>query len=166
MEKSDLASIFHVNFFHNLRDRSGSWSVEFFFGDSKRIHSITLDEALNAEIEKIASSDIVAKGLQKASAKVAKLTKSFSHANLQSVWIGKADGDHPHEIVDALGDIALDTINGISKFEFEDRVERLITDRLPKRSAFNGKQKILRYASEVFAGLYVGSLFNAAVADK
>lgn len=142
---------------------SGVWSVEFFFGDSKRIHSIALDRLLSAEIENAVSSGVVLKVLKSASAKVARLARDFEHASVQSVWNGKADGTHPHQIVDALGQIAQEAIDGVASFAFEERVEKIILKRIPKEVAFTGRQKVAKYASEVLVGLYIGSSFNAAV---
>ena len=142
---------------------SGDWSVEFFFGDSKRIHSVQLGAALKGEIESTATSDVVLKILSKASEQVAKIADDFEHRRLQSVWNGTAEGKHPYEVVDALGSIANQAIKGISKFSFEERVEAMIVKRLPKMTAFSGRQKIAKYANEVIVGLYIGSVFNTAV---
>lgn len=145
---------------------SGAWSVEFFFGDSKRIHSIPLGVSLKDEIESTATSEVVLKVLRKASQQVAMIASDFEHQRLQSVWNGTAEGLHPYEIVDSLGEIALQAIKGISKFSIEERVEALICKRLPKQTAFSGRQKIAKYANDVFIGLYIGSVFNAATGAR
>jgi DNA (cytosine-5)-methyltransferase 1 len=142
---------------------TGNWSIEFFFGDSKRIHSIPLDQSLKNEIEEAVSVDAVSKVLEIASVNVEKLIRDCRPHLLQSVWIGAADGMHPHAVVDALGEIALATIQGLSGFAFEELVEGIIIARMSKGSAFSGGQKVAKYANEVLVGLQIGSVFNAAI---
>ncbi len=172
LQRSFVAAIPSLRFKSGMRFElnngkgAGNWSVEFFFGDSKRIHSISLDQSLKDEIERAASGDVVLKVFKKASGNVRKIAKNFRHEVLQSVWNGTGDGTHPHEVVDALGEIAFEAIKGLSDFAFEERVERMILTRMPAHSTFSGGQKIAKYANEVLVGLYIGSVFNAAATGR
>ena len=144
------------------------WSVDFYYGDSKRIRNIPLDEQLNQTIKNL---PVFAKMADTFEMEFGSLTDHIGGVAaecIQDVWTHKVDGIGPYEIVDTLGVIAKRLIPMIPKEyagEIRDFVDLMTEDKQPEVNE-DGVEKRLsnekpkKYAIQILVGLLIGSQFN------
>jgi DNA (cytosine-5)-methyltransferase 1 len=140
-----------------------SWHVGFYFGDSKNIQKIELNERLLAEIEAHAA-------IQHSRKHIAVVREAIKHTlfqtnsyELQQMWTHVTKkGTHPFAIVDQLGMLASDLEN----YFVDDNVNaaEVILDVFRDRD--RGVTKILRHSVAVLAGLIIGSVANSVFHDE
>jgi DNA (cytosine-5)-methyltransferase 1 len=146
-------------FANSFRDSIPEWGVYFFFGNSKNIGEIILDEELIKELK-------AKSGLEKLIPTLKTLTKDAidklrgtDAITLQLAWThDELAGTHPFEIVDVIGVATQKVLE-----EFSDKSE-LARDAITEVMAFRGNAigtlKVVRHAHAIFAGLLVGSYLN------
>lgn len=140
-----------------------SWAVSFYFGDSKNIQRIELNDDLLSEIEKLPGMVHACKQIAIVSEAIKHSLFRTSSSELQGIWThASKKGTHPFAIVDQLGMLASD-------------LESCLNDQAVDASAVllevfrewdTGINKILRHAMSVLAGLIVGSAANAVLQDE
>lgn len=151
----------------NNEKGTGRWSVQFFFGDSKSIHSVPLDQSIVEEaIRAVEGNASAERALSTLRQRAKKIADRFSHDLIQSVWVGTAQGTHPHDLVDELAVLAADAIRKLSSFSFDARVDGIIVRSMGGTGNFIGRNKIARHSTEVLVGMLLGGVFNSAVAGR
>ena len=161
----------------NLRFKSGTrfelsnstsecvWSVKFFYGDSKRILELDLDQHLFARVSAALKTSSNATLLQVTNLIDNKVIAEES-SKLQSTWAGKSEISHPFLTLDQLGDCAAHVISHL--FQYEDgflqkivAAETTVID--PQKNLPIGANKLKKFAREVVAGILIGCTFNANI---
>lgn len=143
-----------------------AWKIEFFFGNSKDIRSLQLDErtlkAMGAFL-----------GPQR-SRKMDSFIENFSGGVppenvseiLQSTWIHMAPDLHPHDFVDEIGNAVErchdSLLKGVEDSDCQNFVTKLIT-RKADIEPVTGLAKISRSSKRILAGFLVGSAINSKV---
>jgi uncharacterized protein YdcH (DUF465 family) len=138
------------------------WEIKFFFGDSKRILMLDLDQTLKDRIETIINNQNPG-----VFSHISNLLKNKVPLNdgtkLQLVWSGRKKGVHPFEVLDELGGVAEKLISltrNIEDLTFEEtvRVEATVVDPKTKRPV--AERKLQRYAREIVCGILLGCQVN------
>jgi DNA (cytosine-5)-methyltransferase 1 len=145
---------------NSFQEGAVKWEVEFFYGNSKKIKSLSLnEEVLNSTLEYFDRS--TREKLLKELRRLDSLLDDLDPAKVQRVWCKKEEGLHPFEIIDQLGKI----------------VRRLVDNFLPEPSEQLSElahvilheeinQKLARHSNHIIAGFLVGSWGNLLIANK
>ena len=133
------------------------WSLKFFYGDSKRVGEVLLDESLLDEMRRVAGA---APSVHLASEVVAEkgaMIEGCDSKGLQAAWThSKGDNPHPHDLLDVVAEVA-------RVFMLRDgcaSAMECVSAVMQSRGNPPGTKKVLRNSREVFAGMIVCSLVN------
>jgi hypothetical protein len=133
--------------------------VSFYFGNSKNIQQLPLNESLEREIAE--------RGVhlpQEFIRPIAEKLSQTSASKLQNIWNRRvAIGLHPYEIVDEIGNIAEKTIQWLAETAIPSKA--ILCDLLQDRSAAPGLPKLLKVSDAVLAGCLVGCAWNRRLAE-
>jgi DNA (cytosine-5)-methyltransferase 1 len=153
-----------VNTFAN---DSVNWRIDFYFGNSKNILNLKLDNILYQKAVSVLSKKTSFKLVFKKMREI----KSVSASELQSVWNHSSEeGKHPFNLLDELGTLAqqiYDTL--ITNAKIVSRIQHFVANELMDN--LNSKTYTLSSASKmkyidnavwIYTGLIIGSLFNQA----
>ena len=157
----------------NLRFKSGTrfelsnhsgklpWSIDFYYGDSKRIQSLALNkgifEATKAQLSRHNKQCVYQIEALLASA------PRIESISLQTTWSKRTDETHPFILLDEFGDLAEKIINHVSTVEkrhIDDILLKIFSSQ-SKDSVIIGRAKLLKYSVEIVSGLLIGSSVNA-----
>lgn len=137
-----------------------NWSVGFYFGDSKNIQRIDLNDDLLSTIQDIplfanslkqiaTTRDAVRDGLLRTNAR--EMQNTWTHVSKK--------GTHPFDIVDRLGRLASELEQSLENHRVD--ASAILLEILCDRD--RGVSKILRHSGAVLAGLIVGSAANSVL---
>lgn len=141
------------------------WNVKFFFGNSKNIREIAINDGLLKKIKSIKQMKKVWLAVALPLSKVVDIIASTDAASLQSVWAHTTkDGRHPYDLVDAIGRAAEEIIAILAATEGV--AARVIAEVLMMYDTSVGSAKVLKYSDAVLAGLLVGAASNALLTGK
>jgi len=145
-----------------VRDDIVAWKVRFFFGSSKSIHEIELDEALLKRILKKLpqkTSEVVAEELRKLSS----LVRTTDSTQLQRVWTHTGPGTvRPLELLDRLNHFGKLVVSATSH---EPAINHAIIANALKLcdGKIVGIEKLLKYSPTIVAGLIIGATTNVSL---
>jgi DNA (cytosine-5)-methyltransferase 1 len=144
-----------------------TWQVSFFFGTSKRIQSVALSEGLLLRARRRRAFAECFEALNRFGDKLNERYESRTGATLQQVWTHTTDGIHPFELVDDLGDLAVEVYDALSESGYPE-AERFVLREIGGAGAAgveagpgNGTDKIRRHARWILAGFMAGAWFNS-----
>lgn len=141
------------------------WAVRFFFGNSKNISELALNNELLAEVTKSPLLRKTLPAIRKVLRSLEKKVGEASPSELQAVWNHtQASGVHPYAVVDQLGQAAeslITLIGGRSGV-----AESVIDSLLAVRGRPMGSDKVLRLSDAVLAGIFVGITANKHLQDR
>ena len=154
-----------VNF--SNEDRT-EWKIRFFFGTSKDICNIDLDEPLNARLR----SAIPANKLMAVEAELSRLRAFLAQSDLrrmQSVWSHKGPGGtRPFAVIDQLGATGLsvsDLLRAGDHLDSEEAIRAALSAQYGRELAsLPGVPKLMRNAPLIHSGMLVGTTANIAFA--
>jgi DNA (cytosine-5)-methyltransferase 1 len=139
------------------------WRVGFYFGNSKSIQELELDEALQGKINNMWTS-LAPFPVQILEPLKACISQD-SASRLQSRWNRRlCDGVHPYAIVDETGKAVEMTISWI--LERQIPAKKILCDLFQERSDTPGLPKILKVCDAVIAGCWVGCALNSLLASR
>lgn len=148
---------------NDCSDEIVTWGVAFYFGTSKAIHSVPLDE----EAANFLRTG-VSPGLKEAVAPYLEQLSSFVEsadiANMQSVWTHRRPGGtRAFMLLDKLDEIGSEMANAISMHS--DEAPRMIEAMIRHHHgaaavALPGLAKLARNSATILAGLLIGSTVN------
>jgi DNA (cytosine-5)-methyltransferase 1 len=164
------AAIPHLRFKSGVRfelansfdDHRPVWRIGFYFGNSKSIQELNLDEALLAKINSILASlaTLPVQSLEPLKASIFE-TNSM---RLQSRWNRRlCDGTHPYAIVDEIGKAVEKTIAWLVESQIP--AKKILCDLFQERADTSGLPKILKVSEAVIAGCWVGCAANSFLAS-
>ncbi len=147
---------------NNCSEEFVTWSMAFYFGTSKAIHSIPLSEETGTFIQSMISQEL--------QAVVAPHLDQISHfveyadiANMQSVWTHRRPGGtRAFMLLDKLDEVGTAMVHAISAHfdEATSIVEATILYRHGAGAALPGLGKLARNSATILAGLLIGSAVN------
>lgn len=143
------------------------WTVSFFFGNSKAIQELPLDDAAAGIIKRSTAITPAMEAISLVLADMEKWLRSLDPEMMQRVWARKASapGHHPHEVADALAKAAqevaiyldsLDDLMPVLEEVFEAQMECAASEII-------GWGKLAKNAKDVLAGVLVASAANKAL---
>lgn len=139
------------------------WRTRFFFGNSKRVSEIELGTNL---LRNISRSHVARPSVARALNCIVESGGIVNFANseaLQSAWVHKKEErGHPHELVDNIGASAALFLNR----EPLDAADSVVSSALDSMGNPPGKDKVIRNAKSVFAGMLVCSLVNEMLEES
>ncbi len=147
---------------NNFTPAGVAWHVRFYYGTSKAIETVPLDDRLLVRlVDTVAFGQCVSLVEQAEQGLVAAL-EGVTAESLQLAWCHRERGIRPFDVVDLLGDVAARLHERLPR-GIEDEINRFVESVLHSTcvaSSSNGRSKTRRVATWVFAGFVVGSLFN------
>jgi len=150
------------DFSNHFINESPSWLISFFFGSSKKIRELPLNNS---------TLDSCFKLLKKEDLRIIEslCDKSFEHfsqinaEDIQSAWIAKKNGVSPYEIVDVVGKAVFSIRKIISNLKIDDEIAEFVYNQLSANGVISGgrKNKLVTRGVDVFSGIIVSSWINA-----
>lgn len=140
------------------------WRINFFYGSSKKIERLNLKHDL---VEYILDT-ITNQNRHAIYKKLEILRENLSESSSQSIqeaWIHKSKHKGPYDIIDQIGELALNIINVI-KLEPKGIIQQLLLDILKENNSLDSSKKLLSYSNEIISGIIVGSWFNEIFANE
>jgi DNA (cytosine-5)-methyltransferase 1 len=138
------------------------WRIGFYFGNSKSIQELELDEMLRRKIDTACDSlaPFPAEILDLLQACISRTTAS----RLQSRWNRRLpDGTHPYDLVDEAGKAVEKAICWIRDHQIPSK--KILCDLFLGHADTSGLPKILKVSDAVIAGCRVGCAANAILAS-
>lgn len=135
------------------------WRVNFYFGNSKNIGEIALDQTLLRTLKrkKAFAKHLIALGA--ALEPLQQLVCNTNARHLQNTWIHiESEGTHPYSLVDSLGQVTEEVIARLSKHE--EAAAETVENLFVEIGNPAGTPKVLNNSTAVLAGLFVGASFN------
>ena len=157
----------------NLRFKSGTrfelsnhsgklpWTIDFYFGDSKRIKTL----ALNAVVFQSTKAEL-SKYRPGCMSKIERYLVSspvIDSETLQSTWAKRANSTHPFTLLDEFGELAskiMLELASLDKKIVDDVLSKILED-YSEGVVIIGKQKLLKYSVEIVSGLLMGAYVNS-----
>lgn len=146
-------------FTNEFKGEQPAWEMKFFYGNSKNIANIRLDNELakNFRRNKILTS--ACRRIETALQSVFKILETTNAANLQGVWTHSGVlSCHPYEVVDAIGVAAEIAIGALSAHSDETRT--IISAMMEELGSPKGTDKLVKHSSAVLAGFLIGTAVN------
>ena len=142
---------------NSFKGEKVKWEIEFFFGNSKKIKKLPLGtEVLNPIFEFYDLSGI--QGLQRELCKLDSKLADLDPNAMQMVWCKKAEGLHPFEVLDRLGQVAKSLVENFFP-EPTEHTSELVHAILKEEI----NQKLARNSNVLLAGFIVGSWGNMLI---
>jgi DNA (cytosine-5)-methyltransferase 1 len=136
------------------------WSVGFYFGDSKNIQRIDLDDELLSQIQSDPLLKTASKQIAATRDAVRDALLRTSSRELQDTWTHVSKkGTHPFDIVDRFGRLSSELEQSLKDQDVN--AAAALIEILQDRE--RGINKILKHAYAVLSGLIVGSAANSVV---
>ncbi len=143
------------------------WTVAFFFGNSKAIQELPLDDTAAGILKGSPAISPAKKSISMVLADVEKWLRSLDPALMQKVWARKASSPdhHPHHVADALAKAAqeiavyldqLDDLTPVLEKVFETQMRCAASELV-------GWGKVTKNVNQVLAGILVAAAANRAL---
>lgn len=131
---------------------TAKWKVNFFYGSSKKIHQVQLNDHIFSVLKKKLNGEF--KLLKEDIKATEQLAKSVSSEELQAIWTHKQkDGTHPYEVVDSLSEIGKSMNEKLKEISFsKQELEAIIGKGL--------NAKLYENQSKLIAGILLGTAYN------
>jgi len=147
-----------------------TWEVAFYFGTSKSIQTLTLDDSLHSRV----LSRLPGNLRSQVRAELTHLIDFIRHAdisNMQKVWSHNGPGlTRPFMLLDQLDENGLRIRNLLEEYDLLARTlvgqEILLGHGKKKALALPGLKKLDRNATQILSGLLVGSLANTEISKR
>lgn len=131
--------------------RGPTWNVNFFYGSSKKINQVNLNEELFQKIRSNLNGEYEA--IESNIKEVEELARKLSSQELQNIWTHKEKGVHPYEIIDTLGKVGERMERKLSTRQFSKiELEAMIGEGL--------NSKLIENQSTLIGGALLGATFN------
>ena len=139
-----------------------SWRVGFYFGNSKSIQELVLDETLRRKID--AECDSLALFPSEILEPLQSCISRTTASRLQARWNRRLpDGTHPYDLVDESGKAVAKAISWLREHQIP--AKKILCDLFQDRADTSGLPKILKVSEAVIAGCLIGCAANAILAD-
>ncbi len=150
---------------NSFNEDKPEWSVRFFFGNSKNIAELPLNDSLLKKLN-------AHKGLKEALPTVKTSVSHVEHVisstdagTLQAVWTHSTEHRfHPYDVVDVIGQATEEIIAALSGNE--DVSAQIVAEILANQGNPLGTDKVLKHSEAVLAGLLVGTSANLLFQSK
>lgn len=147
-----------------------TWEVAFYFGTSKSIQTLTLDDSLHSRV----LSRLPGNLRSQVRAELTHLIDFIRHAdisNMQKVWSHNGPGlTRPFMLLDQLDENGLRIRKLLEEYDLLARTlvgqEILLEHGKKKALALPGLKKLDRNATQILSGLLVGSLANTEISKR
>lgn len=154
---------------NSIDQDGGSWYVSFYFGPSKDVRTIVLDERLLQRIQELEWFEEFKQTASKALELVESGLDNVDIATMQRRWTNKTSGSsHPFKLLDTLGKAAREAIdmfpadrNGHAEDFVVQEARESYADKEPV-----GEKKLRKYAVPILIGFLVGARFNACISEN
>jgi DNA (cytosine-5)-methyltransferase 1 len=165
------AAIPHLRFKSGVRfelansfdNSTPSWRIGFYFGNSKSIQELALDETLRRKID--AASDSLAPFPAEILEPLQDCISRTTASRLQARWNRRLpDGTHPYDLVDEVGKAVEKVISWIRERQIP--AKKILCDLFQDRADTSGLPKILKVSEAVIAGCLIGCAANTVLAGS
>jgi len=140
------------------------WNVEFYYGPSKDIREIRLDDELFNRLRGANWFGTFDECFGESLDALARTVSLWDGSSLQERWTNKSSNSiHPHVLLDHLGDSAEEMISRFPNTleeEAADTVLQIAADNAPDKKALS-ERKLRQYAPQIFCGLVLGAFYNS-----
>lgn len=148
-----------------FKEKKPEWQIKFFFGNSKNIMELPLNDSLLKELKAQEEIKKIFPAAKTSISHVEHVISSTDAETLQSAWVHSVEHRlHPHDVVDVLGQATDDIIAMLSTNEGASA--QIVESLLAKQGNPTGTSKVLKHSKAVLAGLLVGASANALFLGK
>lgn len=158
---------FELRNYHDKRDKSTSWKMNFFFGNSKNIKAKELDLEL-FERSSLILSELNNADLNQLVTKFISYCEAIDIEGLQKNWTNmNRDRVGPIELIDNIGEFSNQVKKILKKKKLTERI--LFTFNEDELRNGNGRvdnKKLSDNPVDVFVGMLIGSCFNSIMDGK
>lgn len=149
-----------------ISENHAAWKVAFYFGTSKSIQSLPLDESLHSRLQQALPEDLGLKVREELS-QLAKFIQCADIANMQRLWSHNGPGvTRPFMLLDRINESGIRIIEALSGQEVFSQTlvgKAIWWEYGEKALRLPGLNKLARNATLIFSGMLIGSLVNAEI---
>lgn len=150
---------------NSFNKENPEWSVRFFFGNSKNIAELPLNDSLLKKLKAHKELKTILHSAMTSVSHVEHVLSSTDARTLQDVWTHSTEHRfHPYDVVDVIGQATEEVINMLSASE--DVSKRIVAEILTAQGNPLGTDKVLKHSEAVLAGLLIGSSANGLFQSK
>ena len=139
---------------NNPKTKSKDWSFKFFYGNSKNIKQIPLDEKLINYLSPFLNTSII-EIFTVCIEKIIKQYENISSSKMQEFWISINDNNEVFQFLDHVGNCVNEITNDASLHEIKsDLIEKIVNER---------NKKLNENKESIFVGFYFLSILNKRI---
>lgn len=128
-----------------------AWNVNFFYGSSKKINQVKLNEEVFNKVKTNLNGEFEA--IKPELKQVEELALQLNSSELQKTWTHQADGVHPYSILDRLGEIGKKIESKLRNNQFSPQdIEAIVGKGL--------NNKLIVNQAKLISGILIGATFN------
>lgn len=142
-----------------------SWEIGFFYGTSKSIARIHLNQGLKSRIDYILKRIRRYRRFYRVAKIIDGILAQTNPEGIQAAWIQQGDGTHPFHVVDTIGKATMELIKELDDTD-DELIEEQVVEELKRDNGRSwvtspsGRKKIDKNLHAIFSGLFLGSYFN------
>jgi DNA (cytosine-5)-methyltransferase 1 len=142
------------------------WRVDFYYGTSKKIIRVPLDETVWENLEATGLLNFLQKDASERILQLEDKLAQCSPDQLQATWSHRARGCSPYELVDEMGAISTDVSNGFNQLTNDwmyELVQLIINLDSPTDVSVNKQlnaKKLSTNSARILSGMVIGCIFN------
>ena len=145
----------------NNSSGKGLWKIEFYYGDSKNIKTIPLNDELLLFIKSNIEQNLL-DWIENILSLFNETISSIDHQKMQDTWCRKITTHHPFEVLDLIGNTIQNILKRGNDFEvevFEELIDKILNQFVIVNPNL-GKNKLMNNVRNVILGLLMGIHFN------
>ncbi len=154
---------FELKNYNDKVNKSTSWKVNFFYGNSKNIKAKELDSSLYMRISEVLEKLSIPQ-LNIVTNELIEYCRNIDIQGLQENWTNKdRDRVGPIAVVDDLGRFARRLKNIVDDSDLLSTTREIVKHELVNQDGHIENKKLIEFSNKVFIGLIIGSSFNHVI---
>jgi DNA (cytosine-5)-methyltransferase 1 len=145
---------------NSFADGSVAWALEFFFGPSRQVRSVTLDRTLHEGLRDVPFIETALRACRTQLDPIRAIVERYSPEKMQRAWRQSDPAAGPYPLVDQLGQAGIAMTHAFSSADSEHVASIVLTTCADPTGAIASKDKLIQNAPSILAGLVLGSWFN------
>ena len=141
-------------------DDAVRWSIQFFFGPSKDVRTVLLDNALHDRLDRMPMVSSAMWACRAQFEPVRTIVQRLTAQQMQRAWRQSEVGTGPYVLVDQLGQAGIALTHALTSACRTEVAEAVLSVCTDPRGLLASKQKLSQNAPAILAGLVLGSWFN------
>ena len=145
---------------NSFDDGDAAWIIDFFFGPSKQVRTVSLDPTLHERLRRMPFIDAALRACRAQLEPVRSIVDRYSPEKMQRAWRQSESGPGPYALVDQLGQAGIALTHVLTSADRETIANVALAACADPAGIIASRDKLAQNAPGILAGLVLGSWFN------